>query len=276
MSSPISWFARSCFAIAGGLLTKLTLAGTIGAIGAASVAAVNPPESVLFKRLQLSETLYDSSRRRKIALQMYFPADSGTCGRQRICRTAIIASGYGVRHTEYSFLAQALSQRGYLVLAPQLQLPSDPVLARSGDLYAQRLPVWQSGVLSLQFIREQMAARFPEYDWQQLLLLGHSNGGDIVSLYAQDASRPLTGLITLDHRRVALPRRADLPILSLRATDFSADPGVLPSTEELLRLPRTRIFQLETARHNDLSDSASPALKRILIQQVQGFLQQGD
>ena len=39
-------------------------------------------------------------------------------------------------------------------------------------------------------------------------------------------------LITLDNRRVPLPREARLRVLSLRGSDFAADPGVLPSAGE--------------------------------------------
>lgn len=46
-----------------------------------------------------------------------------------------------VKHTEYSFLANVFAARGYLVISPQHDLPTDPpMVTRVGELDVGRLP----------------------------------------------------------------------------------------------------------------------------------------
>ena len=44
------------------------------------------------------------------------------------CPIAFISNGNTVKNTEYSFLANALAARGYLVASVQQDLPTDPPL----------------------------------------------------------------------------------------------------------------------------------------------------
>ena len=46
---------------------------------------------------------------------------------------AVINHGNTVKHTEYSFLSNVFAARGYLVVAPQHDLPTDPpMVTRAG------------------------------------------------------------------------------------------------------------------------------------------------
>ncbi len=49
---------------------------------------------------------------------------------------AVVNHGNTVKHTEYSFLSNAFAARGYLVIAPQHDLPTDPpMVTKPGELY---------------------------------------------------------------------------------------------------------------------------------------------
>jgi predicted dienelactone hydrolase len=99
---------------------------------------------------------------------------------------AILNHGNTVKHTEYSFLANAFAARGYLVIAPQHDLPTDPpMVTKVGELYVGRLPQIQRGVANIKFAVEQMKKIQPNADYDQLTMIGHSMGGDISMYFAK-------------------------------------------------------------------------------------------
>ena len=54
------------------------------------------------------------------------------------------------RITEYSFLANVFAARGYLVVSPQHDLPTDPpMVTKLGELYVGRLPQILRGVANI-------------------------------------------------------------------------------------------------------------------------------
>lgn len=69
--------------------------------------------------------------------------------------------GYGLAHTDYSFLAEVLSRTGYLVVAIQHVLPTDPPLATRGEPFDARVPMWKQGADTLRFVREALQPRYP-------------------------------------------------------------------------------------------------------------------
>lgn len=213
--------------------------------------------------------LLDSTRDRRVPVALYFPARA--CTAADPCRVALLSPGYGLAHTDYTFLAAELSRTGYLVVAIQHVLPTDPPLARTGALFDARLPLWQQGADTLRFVRETLQPRYPGYDWLRLVLIGHSHGGDISALALTQAPELAGTLITLDHRRYPLPRNPSLRVLSVRGSDFEADPGVLPSQEERASL-NACIDRIEGARHDDMHDGGPEWLKNEISVRVGRFL----
>jgi predicted TIM-barrel fold metal-dependent hydrolase len=236
---------------------------------------VPPAPSV--KPVSEAVELFDANRARSIPVQLSFPSRDHACHVQRACRVAFLGAGYGVPHTDYRFISDALAQRGYLVAAVRHQLPSDPALATTGDLVTLRTPMWRRGAENLRFVKAELARRYPEFDWQSLILIGHSNGGDISAFLLRESPEFARSLITLDHRRVPLPRTGDLNILSLRASDFPADPGVLPAEHEPGGTAGqggklTCISRIAGAQHNDMLDQGPPWLKEAILQRILAFL----
>lgn len=180
-------------------------------------AGVQPPR-------QQSLDLHDSDRARTIPVEFYFPAPLHRCTRERSCPVAFISPGYGLPHTGYSFVAEPLTRTGHLVVAIRHDLPSDPALATTGNLFEARSPIWKRGADNLRFVRDALSQAHPEHDWANLTLIGHSNGGDLSALALHQSPRLATTLITLDHRRHPLPRDPSIRVLSIRGSDFEADP----------------------------------------------------
>ncbi|WP_374351320.1 alpha/beta hydrolase [Chitinimonas sp.] len=218
-----------------------------------------------------SITLFDADRQRSIPVELFFPDKPQQCSVKSPCPTVLLSAGYGGQTGDYRFVCALFNRRGYLVASVQHQQPDDPPYATSGDLFTLRMPNWQRGAQNLRYVQHSLNQRYPAYDWRQPILLGHSNGGDISALLLRESPRFASALITLDNRRVPLPRDARLPLLSIRASDTEADPGVLPTPQEQATLGQ-RIVRLQEGRHNDMQDGGSEALKQDIARLIGEFL----
>ena len=216
------------------------------------------------------ELLFDASRNRQVPVTLYWLA-ARDCSPHQPCPVALLSSGYGVAHDRYGFIAVSLQQAGYLVVAIQHELPGYPPLATNGKLFERRQENWQRGALTLAFVRATLADRYPGYDFNRLTLIGHSNGGDISAWLAASNAPYISRLITLDHRRVPLPRNPAITMLSLRASDFAPDAGVLPAANEQPGL-RLCVVPLRHARHNDMTDAGPRWLQAAIATRLSGHL----
>jgi len=208
----------------------------------------------------------DSLHNREFSAAIYEPLTV-----EQPARFAIISAGYGVPDTSYSFLADALCQTGILVVCIQHHLPSDPPLAQSGDLRTLRLPAWQSGVRNLEFVIAELKRTRPSLVSKWPILIGHSNGGDISCLFAATHPTQIACLITLDHRRMPLPRIPGLRCLSIRAAEFDADHDVLPTPEQP-DAERITIVHLPGAKHMDLTDQGPVSTRETVVGLVTNFV----
>lgn len=241
--------------------------GWLAALLLATSACASSPRASLI-------LLTDTDRDREVPLQVYFPKEGSDCVRHASCPVVFVSPGYGIPHTSYSFLANDLAEQGHLVVAIQHDLPSDPPLVAPGDLITVRTPAWQQGAATLRFVKSELSRTLPGYDWSSLTLVGHSNGGDISSLLLREAPDFSARLVTLDHRRVPLPRDPSLPVLSIRASDFEADPGVLPSNQEE-SATNICVVEIPNSRHNDMFDGGPPQLRTEIKQMIGLFLRSG-
>lgn len=216
--------------------------------------------------------LLDTSRDRHIPINLYFPTHH-ICTRRSPCPVSFISQGYGLLHTDYSFIANALTKIGYLVVAIQHDLPSDPAISKTGDLFATRTPMWKRGAENIRFVRDTLSHSYPRFNWQNLVLIGHSNGGDLSALALQESPTLASTLITLDNRRYPLPRTFSIKLLSIRGSDYSADSGVLPATQGVGA--RTCITTIAGARHNDMNDHGPADLKSKINAIILTFLRSG-
>jgi hypothetical protein len=68
-----------------------------------------------------------------------------------------------------------------------------------------------------------------------------------------------------------LPRSRGIHVLTIRASDTTADPGVLPNEEERSRYG-TCVVHIEGSRHNDMQDGGSEQLKGRIASAIDTFL----
>ena len=181
--------------------------------------------------------LFDATRQRPVAVDLAVRRDyevKANAGYTRL-PVAIISNGNTVKNTEYSFLANVLAARGYLVASVQQDLPTDPPLVtKVGMPYVGRLDVYKKGEANILFAIDQLRKRKPNADFDHLTLVGHSNGGDTAMYFAKQHPDLTAKVVTLDNLRVPFVLSDRMKILSFRSDDphFQTDPGVLPTPDQ--------------------------------------------
>jgi hypothetical protein len=182
-------------------------------------------------------SLYDAARSRPVAVDLAVRRDyemKANAGYWKL-PVAIISNGNTVKNTEYSFLANALAARGYLVASIQQDLPTDPPLVTKVGLpYFGRGPIYERSEANILFVRGHLEKMQPNADYDHLTMVGHSNGGDVSMFFAKQHPELVSKVITLDNLRVPFVLSDKMKILSFRSKDpnFKTDPGVLPTPQE--------------------------------------------
>ncbi|RYV03917.1 alpha/beta hydrolase [Shewanella sp. OPT22] len=197
--------------------------------------------------------------------------EKNNCKTSSPCHVAIVSSGYGVLHTEYQFITDTLLNNQFAVVTVQHQRETDPPLSITQPYLKTRAENWQRGTENIRYVINTLTPSYPELNFEHLTLVGHSNGGDISAWYIRNTSKHVHALITLDHRRVPLPRLKNIRVLSIRGSDFPADPNVLYTAEELERY-RVCVVTIEKSRHNDMTDHGPTWLKVAIKKSINHFL----
>jgi Chlorophyllase len=186
---------------------------------------------------------------------------------------AVISNGNTVKNTEYSFLANFLAARGYLVVSIQQDLPTDPpLMTMTGLPYVGRREVYERGEANILFVLGQLKKLQPNADYGHLTLVGHSNGGDISMFCAKHHPELVSKVITLDNLRVPFVLDRKLKILSFRSRglNFKTDPGVLPTAQQA-KADDIEIVQTKF-QHTDMSDRGPDAVKEKIQATLDHFL----
>lgn len=215
--------------------------------------------------------IHDAERGRTIPISIGYPASGSQCKPEARCGVVFVSAGYRVPFQQYSFLTERLNALGYLTVAVDHELPSDPPLSRMGDLYTTRIENWQRGAKTLALLQQRLSEKYPGYDFDSLVLMGHSNGGDISSWLANEKPGYVSRVITLDHRRVTLPKDPDIRVLSVRATEYPTEASVLMTADEQLEYGSC-VAELPDSMHMDPSDYGRPEMKRRVAEMVIQFL----
>ena len=216
-------------------------------------------------------SLYDATRRRPVAVDLAVRRDyemKADYGFSKL-PIAVISNGNTVKNTEYSFLANVLAARGYLVASIQQDLPSDPpLMTKIGMPYVGRHGVYIRCEANILFVLGELQKLQPNATYDHLTLVGHSNGGDVSMYFAKEHPELVSKVITLDNLRVPFVLSDKMKILSFRSKDpqFKTDPGVLPTPKQA---KTNGVDIVDTgALHTDLSDRGPDAVK----EKIQGTL----
>jgi hypothetical protein len=223
------------------------------------------------------ETLnfFDAKRQRPVAVDLAVRRDhemKAGAGYEKL-PFAMISQGNTVKNTEYSFLANVFAARGYLVASIQHDLPTDaPLITREGSLYVGRLRVYEQAEANILFAMDELKKIQPNAEYDQITLVGHSNGGDISMFFAQQHPELVKEVVTLDNLRVPFVTDGRLKILSFRSKDpnYKTDPGVLPS-DKLANEAGIDIV-ITGAQHTDMSDRGPDSVKEGIETTLDKFL----
>ena len=205
-----------------------------------------------------------------VPVDIHPPANVSACTQAKRCPVAIVSPGYGLSGSDYAFVTRHLNGMGYLVVAVQ-DSAGGASLDRDAPIAPQVQAMARVASQALSAVIADATVRYSQFDWQHLLLVGHSLGGDSSAQFAADHAHRVAGLISLDSRRVALPRAPGIRVLTIRASDTTADPGVLPNEEERERYG-TCVVRIDGARHNDMQDGGSEQLKARITSIIDTFL----
>jgi hypothetical protein len=186
---------------------------------------------------------------------------------------AILNHGNTVKFTEYSFLTNVLAMRGYLVVSVQHDIETDgAMVTQAGEEYVGRRPHYNKGIANILFVLDELKNSYPNADYHQLTMVGHSNGGDISMYFAKRHPELIKKVVTLDNLRVPFITDGKFKILSFRSKDpvFKADPGVVPDDE---MCQKAGITVVKTPyQHNELSDRGPDGVKSTIQSILDRFL----
>jgi pimeloyl-ACP methyl ester carboxylesterase len=217
--------------------------------------------------------LFDTARNRSVPVDLYVRRDKEmkAIAGMGLLPVAILNHGNTVGSGEYSFLANMLAARGYLVASIQHDLPTDPPLSMKGYPYVGRLPAYERGAANIDFVIGQLRQTEPIADYDHLVLVGHSNGGDISVFYAAGHADSVVKVVTLDNLRVPLDF-VRARILSFRSSGgaFKPEQGVIP--DEANREKEGVDLVMTGAPHADLSDRGPDTLKERIADAMSQFL----
>jgi pimeloyl-ACP methyl ester carboxylesterase len=216
--------------------------------------------------------LFDKSRQREIPIAIY--KTQAKVNNQKI---VIFSHGYGQNkgksYLTYSYLTEFLASKGYFVISIQHELPSDSLLPLTGIPQIVRRPFWERGADNILYVINQFKITNPQLNFTNITLIGHSNGGDMVALFSQKYPNIVRRIITLDNRRMALPRTSNPRVYSLRSSDQPADEGVLPSIEEQNAF-KIKIIKLSNIKHNEMDNDANDYQRKEIQNYVLYFLEE--
>jgi hypothetical protein len=219
--------------------------------------------------------LYDAARQRPVSVDLAVRRDYEMKANNGFWKLpiAVVSNGNTVKNTEYSFLADVLAARGYLVASIQQDLPTDPpLMTKIGMPYVGRRGIYMRCEANILFVLGELQKRQPHAEYDHLTLVGHSNGGDVSMYVAHQHPELVSKVITLDNLRVPFVLSKQMKILSFRSKDphFKADPGVLPSASQA---KTDGIDIIDTgALHTQLSDRGPNSVKEKIQATLDKFL----
>lgn len=209
-------------------------------------------------------TLFDEARRRMIPVSISLPSEP-----KENMAVVIFSHGYNENrpgsYLGYIYLKQFLTQRGYVVVSIQHELPGDSLLQSIPPVKVTRMSNWQRGAENILYVVRHLHEVHPQLITKPCIILGHSNGGDMSALFATLHPEYCRLLITLDNRRMTLPLSADVKVATIRSSDQPADEGVLPSEADKRKFG-VLVLKARSVTHNHMGDDGSPAEKKEMLE----------
>lgn len=217
-------------------------------------------------------TYYDSARNRKIPVAIYSTTNEKIENQIPIIFSHGWGENKGGDYFRYSYLTEFLASKGYFVVSIQHELPTDEMLAMDGKFQITRRPNWERGAQNILFVLNKMKADFPNLNYKKLALIGHSNGGDMAVLFAHEHLELIDKVISMDNRRMELPRTSRPKIYIVRSNDQPADGGVVPTIEEQKKYNIT--VDYSNINHGNMDNDANSEERKYMTEKIVEFLRQ--
>ncbi len=185
----------------------------------------------------------------------------------------LINPGNEVAMTDYSYLAIELASHGFFVIAIENQLKDDPKLIIKKTLEETRMPAWQRGVdNNLAVIKELQTKAFStKLDFNNITLIGHSLGGDMVMLFARQYPNLVKNIISLDNLRIDFPDQEKPKMLILRSQKRQEEQNAKVDINRTIKFGHQLIF-IQGATHRMFSDEGNNQVKDQINKAVVNFL----
>ena len=81
----------------------------------------------------------------------------------------------------------------------------------------------------------------------------------------------LNKAISMDHRRMIMPRTRNPRLYTLRGCDYDADSGVLPTEKEQEQF-RMKVVKLDGITHSNMGENGTEEQHNLINQYIYGFL----
>lgn len=245
-------------------------------LSSCSTHKISKPSSALkptFNVVEDSLNLVDVSRKRSVPVALYIPKSDKKIKHQKV---VIFSHGYyqnrGGSNKAYTYITEKLASEGYFVASIQHELPTDDLIPSTGIPQLVRRPFWERGAENIRFVISELKKTNPDLDFKHIILIGHSNGGDMSMLFAHKYPNLVEKVISLDNRRMPFPRANHPKLYTLRSSDQLADEGVLPTPEEQVKYGVT-IINLKNTVHNDMDNNANTAQRKEINDYILKFLE---
>lgn len=141
----------------------------------------------------------------------------------------------------------------------------------TGKLQETRRPNWERGAENIFYVLKEIKSKYPDLKFNELALIGHSNGGDMTVLFAHKYPNLVNKIISMDNRRMELPRKSIPKIYTLRSKDYPADEGVLPTPDELEKY--NIIVQFTEINHSNMDNDANDTERKYMITKILEYLE---
>ena len=133
------------------------------------------------------------------------------------------------------------------------------------------MPNWERGTDNILFTIQEFKKLKPQLNWSELILMGHSNGGDMTMLFATKYPQLISKAISMDHRRMIMPRTLKPRLYTLRGCDYEADAGVLPTGQEQEQF-RMKVVKLDGVTHSNMGENGTAEQHDLINQHICKFL----
>lgn len=224
-----------------------------------------------YAQKEFATCLYDFSRNRIVPIAVYEPQKVNAKTKVVIFNHGYDANKNSKSNQTYAYLNRFLSEKGFYVISIQHELPGDSLLAMEGNFMQTRMPNWKRGEENILFTINEFKKLKPDLMWNSLIMIGHSNGGDMTMLCATEHPELICKAISMDHRGMVMPRTKKTQLYTLRGCDYDADPGVLPDKREQ-ELYQITVVKLAGIGHSDMGEKGSEEQHKLINEFIYEFL----